>query len=529
MRCFKTLALFIVISFSTYAQNFRLVEDTIRINVADFIGPVSTFKMTWSAKYSNHYFCIFIDQPLYDSWNQKNHLLVISEDGKKVVEVDLPNDFQNNYYGDLFVRHDTLFLKPYIVQKEQSGYFFDMNAWKWIPVEVVSNVIYEDDLYRVAVIDAGEWGSYSWFIEKTSNSEKHSEYIMQRNPSRIIKKNRTYHFIMGNRVDTLVTLKGKAKLCEEDQTYDAVARDNYEYLYRLGTWGSPDLLNIIPVPSLFHFTGREDKNNYLYGITYDTIFENALLMNGEIFYLVNTKKKTYIAQLEGGKLREKFNLKHRYHFFRRLDCFRGCNPAPNQCFEQFEEDKNSYGVLEIKDSLIHICHIIHTQDSLPLIGTDNLEPRLKFLLNHLDHLTLSQTDSMERALRGTCQGAFSKLRNGYFPKNTRTDQFGEMSYYTVIDKKKTLSVDYCVHKSDSIVHGVFFEWVNTNFYNSDIRSYGDNSNISQKVAETRQILTRLTSKNPVNGKEEYKSWIWKLNHIIVKLYSDGRMVMYLTE
>ena len=179
-------------------------------------------------------------------------------------------------------------------------------------------------------------------------------------------------------------------------------------------------------------------------------------------YIVNTKENTYIAQLEDGKLLNRFDFGHRYHFFQWIDCFRGDNPAPNQCFEQFKENKNSYGVLEIQDTLIHICHIIHNQDSLSYIGTDNIKPLLQFLLNNLDHLTLSQIDSVEKALQATCQGEFRELANDYFPKSTQTNKFGKMSYYTVVDSKKTLSVDYCVHKSDSIVCGVFFEWLKTN-------------------------------------------------------------------
>lgn len=42
-----------------------------------------------------------------------------------------------------------------------------MDTWKWVPVNEVSNVIYEDDMYSVAVINVGEWGTYTWFIEKT--------------------------------------------------------------------------------------------------------------------------------------------------------------------------------------------------------------------------------------------------------------------------------------------------------------------------------------------------------------------------
>ena len=97
----------------TQAQQFKVVEDTVMINAADYISPISDFEMKWAAKYHGYYFCIFLDQQIYDYWISKHRLLVISENGKDIVEVSLPKDFQRNYYGDLFVRHDTLYLRPY--------------------------------------------------------------------------------------------------------------------------------------------------------------------------------------------------------------------------------------------------------------------------------------------------------------------------------------------------------------------------------------------------------------------------------
>ena len=531
-RCFRVaiMLLFLVIVNPAKAQQFKVVEDTIRINAPDFISPISDFEMKWVAKYHGFYFCIFEDQQIYDHWIRRNRLLVISEDGEKIVEESLPKDFQGNSYGDLFVRHDTLFLRPYQNCEEQSGYYFDTDAWHWMPVEGISNMIYEDDQYSVAVIDVGEWGSYTWFIEKTfPQKEKTSshQYLMPGKLSRIIKKDSVYYFIPGYKVDTLISLKGKAQLCENNQTYEAVVRDGCRYLYSLGTWKSPDSLRTTPVPTLFHFTGREDEDNWWGGRTYDTVFSDAFLTNGDLYYLVNTKKKTYIAQLEDGKLLNKFDLGHRYRFFRWNDCFRGENPAPNQCFKQFEENKNSYGVLEIMDTLIHICHIVHNQDSLPYIGTDNIEPLLQFLLNNLDHLPLSQMDSVEKILQATCQGEFKELANLYYPDKYQTGKYKRYNYFTVVDSKETLSVKYCVHQSDSIVCGAFFEWIETNIYNSNTRSSGRMDDVETKQKEVRQILTRITGKGPVKSGKKNKYLLWEYRNITVKLYEDGRMVMYL--
>ena len=565
--CISLTLVVVGMSNSAYAQQFKLVEDTVLINASDFISPISTFEMKWAAKYHGYYFCIFQEQQIYGyGFRGDDHrLLVISEDEKNVVEVKLPKDFQDDYHGDLFVRHDTLYLRPYQVPYKQNGYWFDMDTWKWVPVNEVSNVIYEDDMYSVAVINVGEWGTYTWFIEKNVSNvyiqensmssiisdigdnttsvrikpfnaevkDVCNQYVMPGMLSRIIKKDSVYYCIRGNKVDTLATLNGKAKLCDENETYQSVIRDKLRCLYQWGTYGNTDFNGLSPIPTMFKFVGREDNNNWWGERTYDTVFFDAFLINGEIYYLVNNQKQTVISKIKDGKLQEKFDLGHRYGFFKMHDSFRGINLAPNPCFQQLEKDKNSYGVLEIQDTIIHIFHIIHNQDTLPYIGTDNIEPRLKFLLDHLENLKFSQIDSVEKSLRATGQGDFRDLANGYYPDKYQTGKYERYSYYTVIDSKKTLSVDYCVHKSNSVVRGAFFDWVITKHYNSDTQVWRcDNDNVKPIVEKVRRILTRQIGKEPVksnNGAGKIQYFEWNYNQVKVKLYEDGRMVMYLTD
>lgn len=565
LRCVCISLTLVVMGMSNpaYAQQFKLVEDTVLINASDFISPISTFYMKWAAKYHGYYFCIFQERQIYGYGRDKHRLLVISEGEKNVVEVELPDDFINNSYGDIFIRHNTLYLRPYSYHNEQSGYYFDMKVWKWKPVRLIPNIIYDDDQYSIAYIDIGEWGDYTWFIEKNVSNvyiQKNSmssiisdirdnttsvrikpfntevkdvcnQYVIPGMLSRIIKKDSVYYSIRGNKVDTLATLNGKAKLCDENETYQSVIRDKLRCLYQWGTYGSTDFSGLSPIPTIFKFVGREDNDNWWGERTYDTVFKNAFLANDEIYYLVNTKNKTYIAQLEDGMLHEKFDFGHRYSFYELHDCYRGVNFAPNQCFNKFKENQNSYGILEIKDTIIHVFHIIHNQDSLSYLGTDNIEPRLKFLLDHLENLKFSQIDSVEKSLRATGQGEFGDLANGYYPNKYQTGKYERYSYYTVIDSMKTLSVDYCVHKSDSVVRGAFFDWIITNHYNSDTRvwKYID---VEQKFEEIRRILTRLIGKEPVksnNGAGKIQYFEWNYNHVKVKLYEDGRMVMYLTD
>lgn len=562
LRCVCISLTLVVMGMSNpaYAQQFKLVEDTVLINASDFISPISTFEMKWVAKYHGYYFCIFQEQQIYGyGFRGDDHrLLVISEDEKNVVEVKLPDDFINNSYGDIFIRHNTLYLRP-SYHNQQSGYYFDMKVWKWKPVRVIPNIIYDDDQYSIAYIDIGEWGDYTWFIEKNVSNvyiQKNSmssiisdirdnttsvrikpfntevkdvcnQYIMYRKLSRIIKKDSVYYFIGRGRVDTLISLNGKAQLCEYGDKYEDAAFHQRTFLSNV--YYSHQKLE--PIPTLFAFTSNDEDELWFKEKAYDTVFKNAFLTNDDIYYLVNTKNKTYIAQLKDGILQEKFDFGHQYSFYEWYDCYRGVNFAPNQCFNKFKENQNSYGILEIKDTIIHVFHIIHNQDSLSYLGTDNIEPRLKFLLDHLENLKFSQIDSVEKSLRATGQGEFGDLANNYYPDKYQTGKYERYSYYTVIDSMKTLSVDYCVHKSDSVVRGAFFKWIITNYYNSNSR-FWKYIDVEQKFEKIRQILTRLTGEAPVTsysgaGKIQYLEWNY--NQVKVELYEDGRMVMYLTD
>ena len=408
------------------ADQFFLLEDTVWINDAVFISPISTFEMIRTVKYRGFYFCIFREVQIYEHWVCKNRLLVIPDDGKEIVEVDLSYyDLKRDYIGDLYVLHDTLFITSYFC--EQKGYFFDMELWKWQPVKQISDA---------------------------------------------------------------------------------------------------DWLKTEPVPTLFQFEGDVDTERWE-SKTYDTLFENAFLTDNQLYYVVNTKGNTYIAQLVGDKLNNVIDFGHRYDFFKWYG--NGHNLAPNQCFLQFKENDNSYGVMEIQDKLIHIRHFILKQDTLPYIGTDNIEPLLNYLLNQFDHLTYAQVDKKEKSLQATCYGRFKELANDYFPAEYQTGKYKRINYYTVIDDKQMFTVSYCVNESNSMVKGAFFDWDKNP--KSDI-SYNDYYELGiekQKTEEVRRILTRLIGREPVKRVERSTYLLWEYRNITIKLYEDGRMVMYLTE
>ena len=180
-------------------------------------------------------------------------------------------------------------------------------------------------------------------------------------------------------------------------------------------------------------------------------------------------------------------------------------------------------MMDVEDSIIRIRYLVHNQDTLPIVGKDNIKPLLEYLLNHLDSLSLDNLRRYESQLNGTGNHLFREV-NGYFPnKYQKNDKYKCTSFYKIVNKKQTLITKYCVHLPDSMVKGVYLEWVKTNFFDSDHYSGDACDNVASKCAEVSAILTQITGNTPQQGKN-HKKWTYK--NLTIELYDDGRMVIY---
>ena len=93
----------------------------------------------------------------------------------------------------------------------------------------------------------------------------------------------------------------------------------------------------------------------------------------------------------------------------------------------------------------------------------------------------------------------------------------------MVDSIQTLITTYCVRESDSMVKGVFLEWVNTNFFSASSFRSGWCDNAQEKSEEVAAIVTRLTSTQPEQMKN-YRQWTYK--GLTIKLDDRCRMVIY---
>jgi len=504
-------------------QPFTVVQDTVFINAADYFDPISTVTLEWTAKYQDWYFCIFDETDLYERWKGKMILLAISLDGQDVRKVDMPSCGLGPY-GDFFVRNGKLIIKPYYTERKGEGYVFDDKSWSWKQNNSTSDIIYEDDLYSVAYMDYGEWGDYTWFIKKSNKAQ----YLRPECYSRIIRMDSVYYFIHPDRIDSASTSDTLGKYCDYHyyRYYNSdmwaferkMFRDNSLLLEHF----TPDR----PQPSVFKFQGKTDSTRWLWPrITYDTIFNQAFSVGSQLYGIVSSPQKTFVAKTKQGRLQEVLDFGCKYKFIQKGDCYRGVNIANNKCLLPFEKSYNTFGLIDVEDSVIKVRHIIHNQDTLDVLGTDNFEELLNFLLKNLNHLSLNQLDIFEKQLGGTGKYKYEPFNKGYFPDDYKeSKEYIQTKYYKAVDSRQTLITTYCVRESDSTVNGVFLEWVNTNFFNSkSFRSGGWCDNAKEKSEEVAAIVTRITGIQPEQMKN-HQQWTYK--GLTIKLDGYSRMVIY---
>ena len=503
-------------------QTFTVVQDTVFLNAADYFDPISTVSLGWAAKYHDWYFCIFEGMDIYETWKKKNVMMAISLDGKEIRKVEMPSCGLGPY-GDFFVRDGKLIIKPYYTERKGEGYVFDDKNWSWKQNYSTSDIIYEDDLYSVAYMDYGEWGDYTWFIKKSNKAQ----YLQTERYSRIIRLDSVYYFVHPDRIDSVSISDTLGKYCDYHyyRYYNSdmwaferkMFRDNASLLQHF----APDK----PQPSVFKFQGKTDSTRWIWPrIAYDTIFDQAFSIGNRLYCIVSSPQRTFVAKATQGRLQEVLDFGCKYNFIRKGDCYRGVNLANNKSLLPFEESYYHTGIMDVEDSVIKIRHFILNQDTLDVLGTDNFEELLNFLLKNLNHLSLNQLDGFETQLGGTGNYKFEPFAQGYFPDDYKeSKEYIQTKYYKVVDGRQTLITTYCVHESDSTVKGVFLEWAKRNFFSSKFFRSGWCDNAKEKSEEVAAIVTRLTGTQPEQMKN-YQQWTYK--GLTIKLDDRCRMAIY---
>lgn len=318
--------------YPTHDSEFVISIDTLVIDLKPYVSSKFKVSPTHAIKYGEKYYCLFTDQK--DSYNK--YFFVITMNCKIENSIKLPRDLTDCYYLDLFVLHDTIFCKPYMNDK---SYFLDISKLSWKETAEPDDIIYEDAKFYVTYLDFGEWGSTTWFKDKSSGKE----YELASSGD-IVNKVDSCFYITGGIKVLKIDNPLKLKPCDSEYYYERVKKNKFHN-------GTNSLAGAEILYQDTTYSYWESKEPKLYIAT-------SFKIGNRLFYLCSDSTKTYIAKLENNEMIPIQNFGTRYSIYDWHYSYRCKIQKDNFQLLKFDTKiKDTYGFIEIDRNKIKIRYL----------------------------------------------------------------------------------------------------------------------------------------------------------------------------
>lgn len=495
----RILIFFLIIQTGLLAQNFEVTIDTLNLDIREFVRPVSKVELSHIIKFQDKYYCFFQERGLYYFQRDTRFFLIISNDGRVLKHIDIPNQIKNSNYFDFFQKRDSLFLKSYM---NHETFYFDNIGLEWNKTKETDDIVYEDDEFKIAYLDFGEWGETTWFIDKKNNKE----YILGTSGTNVNIIDNKYYLTNGFKVE-VVNDPHKLEECDEQEYYEFIRNKKG---FKEGTFSLLGSKNIYRDTTYSPFSFEESNQRILTSFVYEN----------QLFQLFNDINSTHIGVIENKELVSIQKLGRKFNTYNWYYSYRGNNLNNNSRLLKFKEDNNTFGTIEINNNKIDIHFMKHNIDSLNYLGKDGFDDLLHYSISKMDNLSLDKTDSIERLLQGTDMQIVRQdnFPNGYFPDKILLDINESKKYIKVEDDIISLTSEYYYAIPNNLVKSIFLEWTVTQPYTS--KNYSFRSSAEEKVVTERfksklkeiiGIVNSQTNIAPLTKFEEnnYVEWIWE--------------------
>lgn len=317
--------------YSTHDGEFILSIDTLYINIKPYVSP-DKVSLTHSVKFGEKYYCFFTDK----KDNYSKYFFIISNKGAIEKEIKLPRDLTDCFYLDLFVLHDTIFSKPYMNDK---SYYLNLQTLTWVETPEPDDVIYEDERFYVTCLDFGEWGSTTWFKDKSSGKEYELASSME-----IINRIDSSYYISGGIKILKIDDPLNMKQCDKEYYYNVIKKKEFSE-------GTNSLLGAETIFDDTTFSQWDFKEPKLY-------IAASFKVENKLFYLCNDSINTFIARLENKKMIPILSLEKKYSTFDWAHSYRCKIQKENFQLLKFKtKTENTYGFIEIEENKIHIRYL----------------------------------------------------------------------------------------------------------------------------------------------------------------------------
>lgn len=426
----NSLLFFALISSCSEKNRFEIKTDTITANIEGDIAP--------TVKYNNKYYCFFkphlITMP---AWTHGFYIL--SESGVIENRIKIPREINADFY-DLFVKNDSIILKE---ELNADCYYLDTTRFKWIKINDVDDLIYEDEKFYVTYLNFKKIGATVWFKDKQTGLE----YELAASTPDINRLNGVYYVTNYNKVFE-ITNPLDLKMCDSGHYYKNVLQKGIIYVssHTQGT------------KIIFADSVEERTEENIFYIATSFISENQL------YHLCVDTEGSYIAIIDKGKLKPVQKIGNKIFAHRHFYAHRNRIQNNSQLLYFFSNDENAIGFIEIINGNIFIRYIKQYPEQLQYVGTEKADSIFsnifEFTTSNMENLRLQAIDSIEQEYT-TIEKILYKFVNtidtSLYP-NTNMLEFEAMREYVTMDNIAVQSVRDYLYTKENDVKVVLFSW-----------------------------------------------------------------------
>ncbi|OFY83538.1 MAG: hypothetical protein A3F72_13015 [Bacteroidetes bacterium RIFCSPLOWO2_12_FULL_35_15] len=326
---------FIIFNVIAYGQSFNVTTDTFDISLKELIKPATKVDLTHAIKFQNKYYCFFEERKKDNSRQDLKFCFIVSNYAKTIQKIKVPNEIQNTVYYDLFLRHDTIFVKTYM---DGETYYFNIDKLAWVTIKDADDMIFEDERYYFTYLDFGEWGSTTWCKDKLTGNE----YELASSGTIINKIDSVYYITAGLKI-LKIENPLKLKQCKNGYFYETVRQKKFSE----GTNSLAGAEVLFDDTTYSEFEQKEPK----------LIVATSFVADNKLFHLCMDSTQTFIAKLENGHMTPIQIIGKNISTFDWTYSDRNKVQKDSSQLLKFKT-KNLFGLIEIKGQEINI-HYLH--------------------------------------------------------------------------------------------------------------------------------------------------------------------------
>ena len=423
-----------------HVQRFESMEfvssyDTLCLDT--YAYPLSRLSIGHAAKYNDSYYCLLAKSGAYRGmydWGGETFMLKIS--GNNTTILQLPSPDKHLQWYDFFVRSDTLFWKD---QSFEASYWDDAVA-EWIPVEYLPDIVYEDQDWQVAVRNGGEFGVFTWFIDRHSDKQ----YIYPMLPEKINRIDSVF-YLTGKKAITTLQNPRQGLLCNSDLRYENTLNDT-EYRNSTSVRLSANI-----ICSGFQASMLPDTLLSVDSVELITSFS----IDTTLYSVVNSKDRTFITSLTGSQLKEVFNFNEKFEFVDNSTNMKSRNLPESGVQLTYRKGKSEMGLLNIEDYSVHQLHLYYNPDTLTFSGNDHFKMVMNHIRDRWDTLSFHTVYDIES--KTGSREVNSLIQNGYIPDSVK-DRSIRRRFIQQVDSSLVCERSYWISDDNETVMACFVDF-----------------------------------------------------------------------